>query len=208
LSKNNIRAVSPVIVAIIIVVIIVVAGVGAYVATRHTTSPSTTPTPTPTSTSKTSTSSPTPTATHASTSTDITTATSYEFNLTEYASNGTLVDTGFYAADNLGTSNVQYLWIAQIPSQGTIEEIVNGETQQAWAVANGQVTDLSTAYPTELTTIEATAGVWVNMLKGWGGSGSFTYTVPSGQPNAGYKAEFTNIHLNISLPATYFQAPS
>jgi len=207
LSKNNIRAVSPVIVAVIIVVVIVVAGVGVYVATRHTTSPSTT-TPTPTPTSKTSTSSPTPTATQSSKSTDITTATSYEFNVTEYASNGTLVDQGFYAADNLGTSNVQYLWIAQIPSQGTIEYIVNGETQQAWAIVNGQVTDVSSAFSSQLTTIETTAGVWVNMLKGWGGSGSFTYTIPSGQPNAGYKAEFTNIHLNISLPASDFQAPS
>jgi len=210
LSKNTLRAVSPVIVAIIIIIVIVVAGVGVYVATRHSaTSTTTTTTPTPTSTSKTSaTSSPTPTATQSSKSTNIATASSYEFNLTEYAANGTLVDTGFYAADNLGTSNVQLLWVAQTPSSGTIEYVVNGETQQAWVVVNGQVTNLSAEFSSQATSVETDAGLYVNMLKGWGGSGSFTYTVPSGQPNAGYKAEFTNIHLNISLPATYFQAPS
>jgi len=210
-SKNGIRAVSSVIVAVIVIVAIVVVGVGVYVATRHssTTSTATTATPTPKTSS---TSSPKATSTAESTPTsstnDIATASSYEFNLTEYAANGTLVDTGFYAADNLGTSNVQLLWVAQTPSQGTFEYIVNGETQQAWAVTNGQVTNLSAGFSSEVSIVEADAGLYVNMLKGWGGSGSFTYTVPTGQPNAGYKAEFTNIHLNISLPATYFQAPS
>jgi len=223
LNKDSIRAVSAILIVIIVVVAAVVIGVGAYVATRHSSSsPSTTPSPAPSATmppSQSATSPPTSatsappsssaTPTPAPTSTSgIATASSYEFNLTEVASNGTTIDTAFYAAKNLGSSSVEYLWIAQIPSTGTFEYIINGPQQKAWYIINGQVTDLSTEYTTQLSSVESNAGLYVNMLKGWGGSGSFTYTIPAGQPNAGDKAEFTNVQINPSLPDSLFQPPT
>jgi uncharacterized protein (UPF0333 family) len=162
---------------IIVVIVVVVVGVGAYVATRGSKSSSSSApmiTPAPTSAS---TATPTPASTSKS---DIGTASSYEFNETGKASNGTVLDTLYYATKNLGTSNVDLL--------------------EAWAYENGQWTDISTEYTSVISTVEASAGLYVNMLEGWGGSGSFTYTIPSGQPNAGDTATFTNIQINSSLP--------
>ena len=114
------------------------------------TSPSTSTTPTPTSTS-TTTSKPTSTATTtptpASTSTSgIGTATSYEFNETGTASNGTVLDTLYYASKNIGTSNVDLIEVVTTPSSGTLEYIVNGAQQKAWVYQGGQWTDLSSEF--------------------------------------------------------------
>jgi len=189
------------IIVVVVVIVVIVAGVGIYAATRGgKASTSTSSTTTPTSTS---TATPKP-----SSSNGLATATSYEFNETGKASNGTVLDTVYYAAKNLGTSNVDFIWVATTPSSGTSEYILNGAQQKVWVYANGQWTDISTEYSTMLSSIESSAGLYVNMLVGWGGSGSFTYTIPSGQPNAGDTATFTNIQINPSLPDSLFQPPS
>jgi hypothetical protein len=197
INKKSVRGISALVIVIIVVIVVVVVGVGAYVATRGSKSSSSSApmiTPAPTSAS---TATPTPASTSKS---DIGTASSYEFNETGKASNGTVLDTLYYATKNLGTSNVDLLEVATTPSAGTIEYIFNGAEQKAWAYENGQWTDISTEYTSVISTVEASAGLYVNMLEGWGGSGSFTYTIPSGQPNAGDTATFTNIQINSSLP--------
>jgi hypothetical protein len=206
ISKKSVRGISALIIVIIVVIVVVAVGVGAYVATRgsKTSSSSSAPMITPSPTSS-STATPTPTSTSKS---DIATASSYEFNETGKASNGTVLDTIYYATKNLGTSNVDLLEVATTPSSGTIEYIFNGAEQKAWAYESGQWTDISTEYSSVLPTVESSAGLYVNMLEGWGGSGSFTYTIPSGQTNAGDTATFTNIQINPSLPDSLFQGPS
>ena len=119
-----------------------------------------------------------------------------------------MLDTLYYATKNLGTSNVELIEVVTTPSGGTIEYIVNGAQQKAWVYQGGQWTDISTEYTAILPTVESTAGVYVNMLEYYGGSGSFTYTIPNGQPNAGDTATFTNIQINPSLPDSLFQQPS
>jgi len=226
LGKNSTRAVSKLVVAVIVVIAVVAVGVGAYLATRGTgTGPSTSLTSTPGTTnsatptaaiSTTSGTSPTPapsgtaapTASPTSVPAGIAKATSYEFNETGTAANGTQLDTLFYAAKNLGTSNVEFIDVISTPQGGTIEYIVNGVQQKAWAYTDGQWIDFSTAYATQLSTVQSTAGLYVNMLTGWGGTGSFTYTIPAGQPNAGYTATFTNIQINPNLPDSLFQPPA
>ena len=138
----------------------------------------------------------------------IATATSYEFNETGTAPNGTVLDMLYYATKNLGTSNVDLIEVATSPSSGTLEYIINGGQQKAWFYQNGQWTDISTEFSDILPTIESTAGLYTNMLEGWGGSGSFKYTIPSGQPNAGDTASFTNIQINPSLPDSLFVGPT
>ncbi len=213
------RGISALIIVVIIVIAVVVVGVGAYVATRGNGSKSSTsPTPEPTlSATNTPASSaattPTPAssakATPTSTSTThIATASSYEFNETGTAPNGTVLDTFYYATKNLGTPNVDLLEVVTTPSSGTIEYIINGAQQKAWAYVDGQWTDISTSYASIQSTVESSAGIYVNMLEGWGGSGSFTYTIPSGQTNAGDTAAFTNIQINPPLPDSLFQGPS
>jgi hypothetical protein len=200
MNKNSTRAISTLIIVAIVVIAVVVVGAGVYLATRgNGTGPNTSPTPTPNLTAS-ATASPTPTSTNS-----IATATSYEFNETGTASNGTVLDTLYYATKNLGTSNVELIEVVNSPS---IEYIVNGVQQKAWVYSGGQWTDISSAYTSQLSTVESTAGIYVNMLKAYGGSGSFTYTIPSGQPNAGDKATFTNIQINPSLPDSMFQPPS
>ena len=189
----------------IVVIAVVVVGVGIYAATRGGgTSPNTSATPTPTPNSS-ATATPTPTSTSTN---GLSTATSYEFNETGTASNGTVLDTLFYATKNLGTSNVELIEVISTPSAGTVEYIVNGVQQKAWVYADGQWTDFSTAYATQLTSVQSTAGIYVNMLEHYGGSGSYTYTIPSGQPNAGDTATYSNIHINPSLPDSLFQPPT
>jgi hypothetical protein len=207
INKKSVRGISAIIIVVIIVVAIVVVGVGVYVATRGGgTSPGTSPTPTPTSSSTaTTTATPKPTSTSKGT---IGTATSYEFNETGTAPNGTVLDTLYYATKNLGTSNVDLIEVVNSPSSGTIEYIINGAQQKAWAYEGGQWTDISTSYTSIQPTVQSSAGIYVNMLEGWGGSGSFTYTIPSGQANAGDKATFTNIQINPSLPDSLFQPPT
>ncbi|HKM60626.1 MAG TPA: hypothetical protein VJY36_07120 [Candidatus Bathyarchaeia archaeon] len=203
INKKSVRGISAVIIVIIIVIAAVVVGVGVYLATRSSgtgSSNSATPSPKPSS-SAAATASPTSTG-------KIATATSYEFNETGTASNGTVLDTLYYATKNLGTTNVDLYEVATTPSSGTLIYIINGGEQKAWAYANGQWTDISTEYASIQPTVQSTAGLYVNMLEGWGGSGSFTYTIPSGQQNAGDKATFTNIKINPSLPDSLFQGPS
>jgi hypothetical protein len=203
MNKNSTRAISTLIIVAIVVIAVVVVGAGVYLATRgNGTGPSTSPTPIPSSTAS-ATATPTPTSTSS-----IASATSYEFNETGTASNGTVLDTIYYATKNLGTSNVELIEVVNSSSGGTIEYIVNGVQQKAWVYSAGQWTDISSSYTSQLSTVESTAGIYVNMLKAYGGSGSFTYTVPSGQPNAGDKATFTNIQINPSLPDSMFQPPS
>jgi cytoskeletal protein RodZ len=230
LGKNNTRAVSKILVAAIVVIVVVAVGVGAYLATRGTgTSPSpspsasSTPTPgttnsaTPTaaiSTTSSASSTPKPSTTAAPTTAPTTApggiakATSYEFNETGTAANGTQLDTVFYAAKNLGTSNVEFIDVVTTPQGGTFEYIVNGAQQKAWAYSGGQWIDFSTEYATQLSTVQSTAAAYTNMLTTWGGTGSFTYTIPAGQPNAGDTATFTNIQINPNLPDSLFQPPS
>jgi hypothetical protein len=205
MNKNSTLAMSTLIIVAIVVIAVVVVGVGVYLATRGSgTSLSTSPTPIPSSTAS-ATATPTPTSTSTI---GIATATSYAFNETGTASNGTVLDTLYYATKNLGTSNVELIEVVNSPSGGTFEYIVNGVQQKAWVYSDGQWTDISSAYTSQLSTVESTAGIYVNMLKAFGGSGSFTYTMPSGQPNAGDKATFTNIQINPSLPDSMFQPPS
>jgi uncharacterized protein (UPF0333 family) len=208
LNKNSTRAISTLIIVVIVVIVVIAVGVGVYVGTRGSSkaSSSTTPSPKPTVTA---TSSPSATTTPKTTSTSgIATATSYEFNETGTASNGTVLDTVYYATKNLGTSNVDLLEVATTPSSGIIEYIINGAQQKAWVYQGGQWTDLSSEFSTILPTVESSAGIYTNMLEYYGGSGSFTYTIPSGQPNAGDKATFTNIKINPSLPDSLFVGPS
>ncbi len=203
LNKKSLRGISAIIIVVIIVIAVIVVGVGVYLATRSSgTSPSSSTTPKPSS-SATPTSSPTSTSTSK-----IATATSYEFNETDTAANGTVLGTLYYATKNLGTSSVDLYWVATTPSSGTIIYIINGGQQKAWIYQNGQWTDISTEYADISSTVQSTAGVYVNMLEYYGGSGSFTYTIPSGQPNAGDTATFTNIQINPSLPDSLFQEPS
>ncbi|MGA2681918.1 MAG: hypothetical protein ABSF44_08980 [Candidatus Bathyarchaeia archaeon] len=204
-NRKSMQGISALIIVVIIIIAVVVVGVGVYLATRGSgTNPSTSATPSPKPSSAT-----TPTASPASTSTGkIKTATSYEFNETGTAPNGTVLDTLYYAAKNLGTSNVDLYEVASTPSSGTLIYIINGGEQKAWAYVNGQWTDISTSYADISPTVKSSAGVYVNMLEGWGGSGSFTYTIPSGQPNAGDKAAFTNIKINPSLPDSLFVGPT
>ena len=205
INKKSVRGISAIIIVVIIVIAVIVVGVGAYLATRSSkTSPSTSATPTPASSTK-----PTSSPTSTSTSTGkIATATSYEFNETGTAPNGTVLDMVYIAADNLGTSNVDLYEVATVPSSGTLIYILNGGEQKAWYYEDGTWTDISTEYADILPTVQSTAGLYVNMLEGWGGSGSFTYTIPSGQTNAGDTATFTNIQINPSLPDSLFQGPS
>jgi hypothetical protein len=213
INKKGVRGISALIVVVIIVIAVVVVGVGIYAATRGgKTSPSASPTPTPSSSASATTTptsiataSPTPTSTSTS---GIATASSYEFNLTGTASNGTVLDTAYYATKNLGTSSVELHWEVTTPSAGTIEYIINGALQKAWLYQGGQWTDISVAFTSDLSTVESAAGLYVNMLTYYGGSGSFTYTVPAGQPNAGFTDTFTNVHINPSLPDSLFQGPS
>jgi len=210
-GKNSNRAIGKIIIVAIVVIAIVVIGVGAYVATRGGNGPSTSSTPTPTASSPTtttpsSTTTPKPTST---TTSGISTATSYEFNETGTSSNGTVLDTLFYATKNIGTSNVDLIEITTAPSSGTFEYIVNGAQQKVWAVQDGQVTDLSSEFSTILPSVQSSAGIYTNMLQYYSGSsGSFTYTIPSGQTNVGDTATFTNIHINTSLPDSLFQPPT
>ncbi len=203
ISKKSVRGISALIIVVIVVIAIVVVGVGVYVATRGSkSSPSTSATPTPASSTA-------PTASPTSTSTSkIATATSYEFNETGTASNGTVLDTLFYATKNLGTSNVDLYEAVTSPSSGTLIYIINGGEQKAWVYQDGQWTDISTDFSSISSSVQSTAGLYVNMLEYYGGSGSFTYTIPSGQPNAGDKATFTNIQINPSLPDSLFQGPT
>jgi hypothetical protein len=203
INKKSARGISALIIVVIVVIAVVVVGVGVYVATRgNGTSPSTSTTPTPASTATT-------TSTPASTSTSgIGTATSYEFNETGTASNGTVLDKLYYASKNIGTSNVDLIEVVTTPSSGTLEYIVNGAQQKAWVYQGGQWTDLSSEFSTILPTVQSAAGLYTNMLTHYGGSGSYTYTIPSGQPNAGDTATFTNIKINPSLPDSLFQPPS
>jgi hypothetical protein len=207
MNKNSTRAVSTLLVVAIVVIAVVVVGAGVYLATRGGgTSPGTSPTPTPTSSSSaTATATPKPTSTSTS---SIGTASSYTFNETGTASNGTVLDTLYYATKNIGTSNVELIEVISTPSGGTIEYIVNGVQQKAWVYSDGQWTDISSAYTSQLSTVQSTAGIYVNMLEHYGGSGSFTYTIPSGQPNSGDTATFSNIQINPSLPDSMFQPPS
>ncbi|MGA3058800.1 MAG: hypothetical protein ABSD92_00365 [Candidatus Bathyarchaeia archaeon] len=205
INKKSLRGISAIIIVIIVVIAVVIVGVGVYVATRgsgSSTSTSTTPTPTPTSTSTTTTK---PTATPKG---GVGTATSYEFNETGTASNGTVLDTLYYATKNLGTSNVDLIEVVNTPSAGTIEYIINGAQQKAWSYSDGQWTDISVSYASIAPTVQSSAGIYVNMLEGWGGSGSFKYTIPSGQTDAGDTATFTNIQINPSLPDSLFTGPS
>ena len=203
INKKSMLGISALVIVIIVVIAVVVVGVGVYVATRSSkTSSSTSATPTPTSTSTTT---PTPTSTSTS---GIATATSYEFNETGTASNGTVLDTVYYATKNLGTSNVDLIEVASTPSSGTVEYIINGGEQKAWVYENGQWTDISAEYTSIQPSVQSSAGIYVNMLEYYGGSGSFTYTIPSGQPNAGDTAKFTNIQINPSLPDSLFVGPS
>jgi hypothetical protein len=202
LSKSSTRAISTVVIVVIVIIAVVVVGVGVYVGTRGSSKANSSATPSP---------KPTATATTkpASTSTSgIATATSYEFNETGTASNGTVLDTVYYAAKNVGTSNAELLWVVTTPSSGTTELIVNGAQQKVWEYSDGTWTDLSAEYSSFQSTVQSSAGVYVNMLTYYGGSGGYTYTIPSGQPNAGDKATFTNIHINPSLPDSMFQPPS
>ena len=211
--KKTDRGISKLVIVAIVVIAVVVVGVGIYVATRGGgTTPGTTTTPTPSSsaTAKPTASpsaSPKPTATSTSNS-GIATATSYQFNETGTASNGTVLDTLFYASKNIGTSNVDLLEVITTPSSGYLEYIINGAQQKAWVYQNGQWTDLSSEFSTILPTVQSAAGIYTNMLEAYGGSGSYTYTIPSGQPNAGDTATFTNIQINPSLPDSLFQPPS
>lgn len=210
LNKNSKRGISTLIIVVIVVIAVIVVGVGVYVGTRggSKASPSTTPTPKPTTTatsSPSSTTTPKPTSTSKS---DIATASSYEFNETGKASNGTVLDTVYYATKNLGTSNVELLEVATTPSSGTTELIINGVQQKAWEYSDGTWTDLSAEYASFQSTVQSSAGIYTNMLEYYGGSGSYTYTIPSGQPNAGDTATFTNIQINPSLPDSMFQPPS
>ena len=217
INKRSARGISALVIVVIVVIAVVVVGVGVYVATRGSgSSPSASPTPTSTSSPRssstpTTTSTPTATATPKPTSSStsgIGSATSYEFNETGTAPNGTVVNTEYYATKNLGTANVDLIEVVTTPSSGTLEYIINGGLQKAWVYQDGQWTDISTAYASISPTVQSSAGIYVNMLEGWGGSGSFTYTIPSGQTNAGFKATFTNIHINPSLPDSLFQGPS
>ena len=197
------RGISAIIIVVIIVIAVIVVGVGAYLATRSSkTSPSTSATPTPASSATT-----TPKPTSSSTS-GIATASSYEFNETGTAANGTVLDTSYFAAKNLGTSNVDLIEVVNTPSSGTFEYIVNGAQQKAWVYSGGAWTDISTEYASILPSVQSSAGIYVNMLEYYGGSGSFTYTIPSGQANAGDTATFTNVKINPSLPDSMFQPPS
>jgi len=210
INKNSTRAISTLVIVVIVVIAVVVVGVGVYVGTRGSSKSSSTatPTPKPTATAK---SSPSATATPKPTSTStsgIATASSYEFNETGKASNGTVLDTVYYAAKNIGTSNAELLWVVTTPSSGTTELIINGVQQKAWEYSDGTWTDLSAEYSSFQSTVQSSAGVYVNMLTYYGGSGSYTYTIPSGQPNAGDTATFTNIQINPSLPDSMFQAHS
>ncbi|HUK85417.1 MAG TPA: hypothetical protein VLU95_06115 [Candidatus Acidoferrum sp.] len=203
MSEKNVRGKSKLIIVAIVVIAVVVVGIGIYAATRGGgTSPSTSTTPTASS-SGTTTPKPTSTSTNK-----IATATSYEFNETGTASNGTVLDTVFYATKNVGTSNVDLIEVVTTPSSGTLEYIVNGAQQKAWVYQGGQWTDLSSEFSTILPTEQSAAGIYTNMLEAYGGSGSYTYTIPSGQPNAGDKATFTNIQINPSLPDSLFQPPA
>ena len=204
-SKKSVRGISTLIIVAVVVIIVVVVGVGIYAATRGGgTSPNTSATPTPSS-GATTTATPKPSSSSTS---GIATATSYEFNETGTASNGTVLDTVFYATKNVGTSNVDLLEVVTTPSSGTLEYIINGAQQKAWAYQSGQWTDLSSEFSTILPTVQSSAGLYTNMLEAYGGSGSYTYTIPSGQPNAGDKATFTNIQINPSLPDSLFQPPT
>ena len=202
INKKSMHGISAIIIVVIIVIAVIIVGVGAYLATRSSkTSPSTSTTPTPGSSTK-------PTSSPTSTSTGkIATATSYEFNETGTAPNGTVLDMIYVAADNLGTSNVDLYEVANTPSSGTLIYIINGGEQKAWFYEDGTWTDISTEYADILPTLQSTASLYVNMLEGWGGSGSYTYTIPSGQTNAGDTATFTNIKINPSLPASLFVGP-
>ena len=148
MNKNSTRAVSTLFIMAIIVIAVVVVGAGVYLATRGGgSSPSTSPTPTPsmsTSPTNTPSSSSSPTAKPSPTSTSsISTASSYAFNETGTASNGTVLDTLYYATKNLGTSNVDLIEVITTPSAGSIEYIINGAQQKAWVYQGGQWTDLS-----------------------------------------------------------------
>jgi hypothetical protein len=212
-GKKSVHGISTLVIVAIVVIAVVVVGVGIYVATRgEGTTPGTSTTPTPSSSASgtpnpASSATPKPTATSSSTN-SITTATSYEFNETGTASNGTVLDTLFYASKNIGTSDVDLIEITTAPSSGTFEYIINGAQQKAWVYEGGQWTDISSAFASTLPTVQSSAGIYVNMLKAYGGSGSFTYTIPSGQPNAGDTATFTNIQINPSLPDSLFQPPT
>jgi hypothetical protein len=214
MHKRSLQGVSALIIVAIVVVAVVVVGVGVYLGTRGGSSPGSSATPTPgtsATSGPTATGSPgatsTPKPTSAATS-SITTATSYEFNETGTAANGTVLDTLFYATKNLGTSNVELIEIVSTPSSGGLEYIVNGVQQKAWIYTGGQWTDISTEYATQLSTVQSTAGLYTNMLEYYGSGGSFTYTIPAGQTNAGDKATFTNIQINPSLPDSLFQPPT
>ena len=199
INKKGTRAISTLLIVAIIVIAVVVVGVGIYAATRGGgTTPSTSATPTPT-TSTSATASPTSTSTSG-----IATASSYEFNLTVTDNTGAVAAQGYWAAKNLGTSNVEFMYVETTPSGGTVESIVNGVQQKAWVYSGGQWTDISSEFTSQLSTVESTAGVYVNMLKAYGGSGSFTYTAPNG---AGTDT-FTNVHINTSLPDSQFQPPA
>ena len=169
INKKSTRGISALIIVVIVVIAVVVVGVGVYVVTRgNGTSPgaSTTPTPastttaTPTSSSSTTTPKPTSTSTNK-----IATATSYEFNETGTASNGTVLDTVYYASKNIGTSNVDLIEVVTTPSSGTLEYIVNGAQQKAWVYQSGQWTDLSSEFSTILPTVQSAAGIYTNMLE-------------------------------------------
>ena len=155
------RGISALIIVVIVVIAIVVVGVGVYVATRGSkSSPSTSATPTPTSRLQ-----------HQQLHlpqpqlSKIATATSYEFNETGTASNGTVLDTLFYATKNLGTSNVDLYEAVTSPSSGTLIYIINGGEQKAWVYQDGQWTDISTDFSSISSSVQSTAGLYVNMPK-------------------------------------------
>jgi len=209
------------VVAIIVIAVIVI-GVGAYLATRGGTpspSPSTTPTPTPipgTTNTPTTTSgatqTPKPTTAPSSTSVPISAASSYAYNVTVREPNGTLSATLFVAAKNLNTNTASFREVLTTPESGTSDFIVNGVQQKAWVYdsESGNWTDISAEYQAYLSSVTATASAYINWLAAYSSAtgGSYTYTVPAGNSEAGATATFTNIQINTSLPDSLFQPPT
>ena len=213
---KTVHAISAVVIVIIIVVAVIVVGVGVYIVTRgNETNANMSPTPTPITSATPSptasvepTSTATPTASSTAAPEGLGNATSYEFNATETSNTGALVANLYYATKNLGTSNEELIWVVSTPSTGTTEYIINGIEQKAWIYSNGNWTDYSSSYAVQQSSVELEGTGYADMLAGYGGTGSFSYTVPAGQQDSGDNVLFTNIQINPSIPDASFQPPS
>jgi hypothetical protein len=136
---------------------------------------------------------------------NFTSATSYEFNVTETYSNGTISGKYFFAAAKLGTPNAEYKMVIEQRNTNTTIWIVNGN--KAWE-CNGGTWDSNVTVNYYLVSSLCTqnAGSWTDWMTNppygvnpYNGSESFTSSMENGGT-----AKFTNIQVNTLLPDSLF----